>query len=327
MDKDFSEIVDAIKNVRVLVVGDVMLDVYEHCVVKRISPEAPVPIASVVDKTCFLGGAGNVAKNANALGANVSLLSVVGDDEEGSLIDELLHANGINCDGLITEPGRTTTVKRRIVSGTQQLIRIDREMTHEISTATKDAIRVVFLNKIQEHDVVIISDYCKGLLTGDMIEFIKKESHDRGKKIFVDSKNKHFLKYVDVYLIKPNMEEAEHFAGEKFTHSYENLENIGKKLVTMFQSNIVITLGGDGISLFEGDRFTHKKTKAREVFDVSGAGDTVLATIATSVASGASLDDAVHIANHAAGHVVSKLGTTVCTANELKDCFSNDIYE
>jgi rfaE bifunctional protein kinase chain/domain len=311
-------IIDKISDIKVLVIGDVMLDMYEHCVVKRISPEAPVPIATVINDSCFLGGAGNVANNARALGAEVSLVSVVGSDTEGTIVRELLQECGIDHQGLITEAGRVTTQKKRVISGTQQLLRIDRETTEDVSDVTKETIVELLADKIRACDVIIISDYCKGLLTDDMVASIKNLSVQYDKKVFVDSKNKQFLKYSNFYLVKPNKEEAEHFTGEKFLNTYENLEAMGKKLREVFQSNIVITLGGDGIVLFEEGQFVHKKTYAREVFDVSGAGDTVLATVAAVVATGASLADAVHLSNHAAGHVVSRLGTTVCDHSTLR---------
>lgn len=306
------------KDTKVLVIGDVMVDMYEHCVVKRISPEAPVPVAMVIDDSWFLGGAANVASNVRALGAEVSLVSVIGNDRDGTLLQELLHTNGINYEGLVIETGRVTTLKKRVVSGTQQLMRIDREMTDDVTEETEDAVLRVVVEKIKDHDVVIISDYCKGLLTERVVEEIKREAGAQNKKVFVDSKNRQFVKYSNFYLIKPNKEEAEYFVGEKFVHTYENLEGIGKKLGDIFQSNVVITLGGDGIALFENGQFHHMKTEALQVFDVSGAGDTVLAVIATAVAAGAGLKEAVHLSNIAAGHVVSRLGTTVCTHDTLR---------
>ncbi len=316
-------IVNKMAETRVLVVGDIMLDMYEHCVVKRISPEAPVPIATVINDSFFLGGAGNVANNARALGAQVSFIGVIGNDQEGSVIQRLLDEQGINRDGLIVDAERITTVKKRVVSGTQQLIRIDRETNTDITEATDQKLRVLFLQLIGDHDVVVVSDYCKGLLTQSIIDFIKSESKKCNKKVFVDSKDKSLTKYADVYLIKPNKEEAEHFASERFTHTYSNLEPIGKKLSQMFGSNIVITLGADGIAFFEGDGFEHKNTRAQQVFDVSGAGDTVLSVIALAVAAGADLGSAVDLSNHAAGHVVSKLGTVVCDQETLRTCIVN----
>ncbi len=315
--------IDAMPHARVLVVGDSMLDAYEHCVVKRISPEAPVPIAVVVDDSFFLGGAANVAHNARALGAQVSIVSVVGDDEEGRRIRTLLDAEGIHHAGLITDSQRVTTQKKRVVSGTQQLMRIDREVTYDIRKEIQAEIHVTLEKLIHTHDVIIISDYCKGLLSPSTIQFIKKEAEKRKVKIFVDSKDTSLRKYTDVYLIKPNKEEAEHLAGEKFTPAYTNLESIGGKLSKSFGSNVVITLGADGMALFADNHFSHQTTKAQQVYDVSGAGDTVLATIATAVSSGISLEDAVTISNYTAGYVVSQLGTVVCSQKTLKKILSS----
>lgn len=312
------QIIDSMERTRILVIGDVMLDVYEHCVVRRISPEAPVPIATVIETFSFLGGAANVANNARALGAQVSLVSVVGDDSGARMICEQLEMNDIDCTGLITDPERVTTVKKRIVAGTQHLMRIDTEVTQDINTKTSSLIFETLKEQISAHDIIIISDYCKGLLTEQIIHFIKEEARRDNKKIFVDSKDKSLRKYSDVYLIKPNKEEAEHLAGEKFAPVYSNLEAIGRGLSEIFKSHVVITLGADGIALFADDTFVHKTTKNQQVFDVSGAGDTVLATIATAIGAGATLDEAVDLSNHAAGHVVSLLGTTVCTHERLR---------
>lgn len=318
MSQQLHQIIDSMEGVRALVVGDVMLDVYDHCVVKRISPEAPVPIATVIETFSFLGGAANVANNARALGATVSLVSVVGDDSGARMICGQLETNGIDCTGLITDPERVTTVKKRIVAGTQHLMRIDTEVTQDINTKTSSMIFETIREQISMHDVIIISDYCKGLLTEQVIDCIKEEAHKENKKIFVDSKDKSLRKYSDVYLIKPNKEEAEHLAGERFAPVYSNLEAIGRGLSEIFKSHVVITLGADGIALFADDTFIHRTTKNQQVFDVSGAGDTVLATIATAIGAGATLEEAVDLSNHTAGHVVSLLGTTVCTHERLR---------
>lgn len=305
---------------RVLVVGDVMLDVYEYCDVKRISPEAPVPIATVVETSSFLGGAGNVANNARALGAIVSLVSIVGDDSGAQVVRDLLESRGIDCSGLITDSERVTTIKKRVVSNTQHLMRIDTEVTRDVSTETTRMICAVLREQIRVHDVIVISDYCKGLLTNELIQFIKSEALHTNKKIFVDSKGRYLHKYTDVYLIKPNREEAEHLAGEKFTPTYTNLETIGRELSSTFKSHVVITLGADGIALITKDQFIRKTTKAQQVFDVSGAGDTVLSVIAVAIATGANLEEAIDLSNHAAGYVVSRLGTIVCDQNTLREC-------
>lgn len=311
--------IDEMSRVKILIVGDVMLDEYEHCVVKRISPEAPVPIAHVLSRSSFLGGAGNVANNVAALGAHATLVSVIGKDAEGAELKKRLQESNIEFGGLTEEEGRETTLKRRIVSGTHQLIRIDRETVREINKDTVRKIMEMVTLHIATHDAVIVSDYCKGLLTNEIIQHIIEEARIRDKKVFVDSKNKHFHKFANVFLVKPNKEEAEFMAGLKFDANYDNIEEVGKALKEIFRSNIVITLGGDGIALFERDQFVHKKTHAREVFDVSGAGDTVMAALATAVAAGAQLEEAVDISNYAAGNVVSKLGTMICTKEELKE--------
>ena len=304
---------------RVLVIGDVMLDMYEHCVVKRISPEAPVPVATVMSDAYFLGGAGNVAHNLSSLGAQVSLVSVVGDDAAGSILTELLRDAGIEADAVVVSVGRITTQKKRIIAGTQQLMRIDREVTIPIDAPSKRTLSEYIEKNIAQYDVVIISDYCKGVIDTELIDVIRGVATHHQKKVLVDSKDKALLKYAGFYLIKPNKEEAEHFAGERFHATYENLESVGKKIQSLFDANVVITLGGDGMALFEKDTFLHKPTETREVFDVSGAGDTVLATMTVAIAVGATLEEAIHLSNCAAGHVVSRIGTTVCTPEILRE--------
>lgn len=317
-------IIEDMKQTNILVIGDVMLDMYEHCVVKRISPEAPVPIATVVSDSCFLGGAGNVANNARALGASVSLMGVVGDDYEGTLIRTLLEENNIEFEGVVTDSDRRTTVKKRIVSGTQQLIRVDREKTENISLKTEDILFTLFKQKIETCDVVIISDYCKGLLTDSLVQCIQNEARLHNKKILVDSKHKDLARYAGVHVIKPNKSEVEAYAGELFTHDYQNLSEIGTRLSNTLETNLVVTLGGDGIAVFSGEEFHHMKTNALQVFDVSGAGDTVLSVMGTALASGAKLHEAVHLSNIAAGHVVSRLGTTVCDRDTLIEIVGNE---
>lgn len=300
------------REVKILVIGDVMLDVYEWCEVKRISPEAPVPVASIIGESFFLGGAGNVAYNACALGAQVSLVGVVGNDSEGVRMKQLLNEKKIENSGVIIETGRQTTQKKRIVSGSQQLLRIDKEETGDIQDATSQVIMDLLVSKIDESDVIVISDYCKGFLTNKIVDFVMAEAEKTNKKIFVDSKSSRLSKYSGVFAIKPNRSEAENFAGEKFTNDYTNLESVGNKLSQTLNTNIVITLGGDGIAIFENGDFRHHLSKVQQVFDVSGAGDTVLAVLAAAVGSGISLNDSVKIANKAAGYVVGCLGTAVC---------------
>lgn len=313
-----NEIIDAMGSLKVLVVGDVMLDSYEHCVVRRISPEAPVPVATITGTTNFLGGAANVAHNVRALGPQVSLVGIVGDDTEAHIIRELLEQLEISHHGIIVDRLRPTILKKRIVSGTQQLIRIDREVTDGINEEISDLMKELLKESIQNHDIIIVSDYSKGLLTSDIIYFLKEQAQRKSKKIFVDSKSQGLSRYSGVYLVKPNRSEAEIFIEDTFNTEYTNLEPLGKKMSEILRSNLVITLGSDGMALFEDNKFLYKKTPVREVFDVSGAGDTVLATIATSVGSGASLEEAVELSNYAAGYVVGRLGTAVCESQTLR---------
>lgn len=311
-------IINQVRQVKVLVIGDFMLDVYEWCDVKRISPEAPVPVAHVTREDVYLGGAANVAHNLSALGIVVSVCGVVGNDENGVLMRSLLREKNIT-DGVCVENGRFTTTKKRIMSGTQQMLRIDHETTRDVEVSTEDSMLACIRAQIPVCDAIILSDYCKGVLTNRIVSTVMEEAQIHDKRVFVDSKNKHFYKYKGAYLIKPNREEAEHFAGEAFKEGYENLSSIAKKIAEMFESQVVITLGKDGIAFTDGNVCVRKATKAEQVFDVSGAGDTVLAVLAAVITSGGSLEDAVDAANHAAGYVVRHLGTTVCPRDVLQE--------
>jgi D-beta-D-heptose 7-phosphate kinase/D-beta-D-heptose 1-phosphate adenosyltransferase len=313
-----------IKHVNVLVVGDLMLDVYEWCKVTRLSPEAPVPIAVKENESTYLGGAANVAHNVRALGANVTLVGVVGRDIEGKSMLQLFDDIGIERDGVLVDAKRSTTIKRRIMAGTQQICRIDKEDKITISVGLQRKLLSQIKNKLKTTDVLILSDYLKGVFSEYMISSIMKMAEETGTRVFVDSKDRHLMKFKGAYLIKPNKEEAEHMAGERFSPHYENLEVVGERLVRAFQSRILITLGGDGMALFDDNVFYHHTAVTeQQVFDVSGAGDTVLAVLATTHAVHHDLRLSVDMASVAASHVVGRLGIAVCEINELKKYFAH----
>lgn len=318
--------IEKISGIKILVIGDLMLDEYKWCDVKRISPEAPVPIASVVAENVYVGGAANVAQNMNALGATVFMSGVIGDDRYGTILKDVLKGQGIITDGVITEIDRTTTKKVRIVSGTQQMLRIDYETNDDVSGDAEEKLIQYFNEKIPACDAIVISDYCKGVLTHTIVTAIFAKAKQYKKRIFVDSKNKHFHAYKGAYLIKSNREEAENFSGKKFDSTYSNLSDVIQTLAGLFEAHIVITLGKDGMAYIDGDNVCrHNKVIAQQVFDVSGAGDTVLATLSAIVATGGTLDTAIKIANYAAGYAVSCMGTTACSADVLKDLIQKEI--
>lgn len=319
MDK-FIKIIHNFSKVSILVIGDIMLDEYLLCNVTRISPEAPVPVASVYEKKHVLGGAANVANNLSAFGVKVDLIGVVGEDDFTETLKLLLQNSSISTDNIIIDNSRPTTVKSRILAGNQQLIRLDREKKHKISQNIEEEIIKRVLESIDKYNVIIFSDYAKGVLTQTLIERINAAAKDRGIKTLVDPVPQTFSHYKGTYLIKPNKKEAEEFAGVLFGEKYENKHLIRDILKSKSEgANLIITLGKDGMIVFNGEEEVQIPTKAQEVYDVSGAGDTVMAAIAASISTGANLVDAAHIGNIAASIVLRKIGTATCTRQELLD--------
>ena len=296
---------------RVLVVGDVMLDRYWFGDVHRISPEAPVPVVKVERSDERLGGAANVARNAAALGAHTTLLSVVGDDEAGQIIKCLLEASGIRT-SLHVDTAFKTTVKLRVIGRQQQLLRIDFEETpsHEVLTGKLEE----FKRLLAEADVVILSDYGKGGLThiASMIE----AAHAAGKKILVDPKGEDYARYAGATLLTPNRGELKQVVGGWNSES-ELITKAQNLRIQLGLEALLLTRSEEGMTLFTQSGVLNMKAEAREVFDVSGAGDTVIATLAVLLGGGVALDQAAALANQAGGIVVGKLGTAVVTPEEL----------
>ena len=296
---------------RVLVVGDVMLDRYWFGEVHRISPEAPVPVVKVEKSDERLGGAANVARNAAALGAHTTLLSVVGDDEAGQTIKRLLEASGIRT-SLHVDTAFKTTVKLRVIGRQQQLLRIDFEETpsHEVLTGKLEE----FKRLLAEADVVILSDYGKGGLThiASMIE----AAHAAGKKILVDPKGEDYARYAGATLLTPNRGELKQVVGGWNSES-ELITKAQNLRIQLGLEALLLTRSEEGMTLFTQSGALNMKAEAREVFDVSGAGDTVIATLAVLLGGGVALTEAAALANQAGGIVVGKLGTAVVTPEEL----------
>ena len=300
-----------LSSARLLVVGDVMLDRYWFGDVSRISPEAPVPVVKVVRTEDRPGGAANVARNVAALGAQVGLLSVVGDDEPGTTLARLVDDVGIRA-GLHVDPAISTTVKLRVIGRQQQLLRIDFETapSHEVLRAKL----AEFESRLPGCDVVVLSDYGKGGLAhiGEMIRMAR----DAGKKILVDPKGDDYSKYAGATIITPNRAELREVVGrwKDDTELQKKAEALRSELGL---EALLVTRSEEGMSLFHAGGMVHEKAVAREVFDVSGAGDTVIATLAVMLAHGSDWAEAIHVANVAAGVVVGKLGTAVVTRDEL----------
>ncbi|WP_415914390.1 D-glycero-beta-D-manno-heptose-7-phosphate kinase [Paraburkholderia sp. J67] len=296
---------------RVLVVGDVMLDRYWFGDVNRISPEAPVPVVHVQRQEDRLGGAANVARNAAALGAQAGLLCVVGHDEPGERIVELLGESHVNA-YLERDPALPTTIKLRVLSRQQQLLRVDFENTPAHEALLAGLARFDAL--LPTHDVILMSDYAKGGLT-HVTQMISK-ARAAGKSVLVDPKGDDWERYRGASVITPNRAELREVVGT--WKSEEDLLARVTKLRTDLQFDaLLLTRSEEGMTLFSADGVLHTPTVAREVYDVSGAGDTVIATVAVALGAGLSLQEAVALANRAAGIVVGKLGTATVDYDEL----------
>ncbi|WP_305074546.1 D-glycero-beta-D-manno-heptose-7-phosphate kinase [Propionivibrio sp.] len=300
-----------LSTVRLLIVGDVMLDRYWFGDVSRISPEAPVPVVRVERCEERPGGAANVARNAAALGARVSLLSLVGRDEAGESLARLVRDGGIDA-SLHVDDAVSTTVKLRVIGRQQQLLRIDFENrpSHEVLRAKL----ADFAQRLPDCDAVVFSDYGKGGLThiSEMIALAR----GAGKIVLIDPKGDDYSAYAGATVVTPNRSEMRDVAGRWKDEA--DLERKATELREQLQLDaLLVTRSEEGMSLFLADRAIHEKAVAREVFDVSGAGDTVIATLGVMLASGADWEPAIHVANVAAGIVVGKLGTAVVTRDEL----------
>ncbi|GBE06565.1 MAG TPA: D-glycero-beta-D-manno-heptose-7-phosphate kinase [Nitrospirae bacterium] len=303
----------------VLVIGDLMVDRYIWGNVNRISPEAPVPVVEVSKEDRLLGGAANVANNISSLGGRTYIIGVIGDDERGRVLLEMLKNKGINAEGIITVAGRPTTVKTRIYAHDQQVVRFDREIKDEIDNKTISLVLERVKRRLPEIKAIILSDYCKGVITKKLV---KKLLETIGPRVLVavDPKIGHFGYYIGVSIITPNIHEASFGSGVSITDT-KSLISAGEELLRKHKcKSVLITRGGEGMTLFEKkDKITHIPTYAKEVYDVTGAGDTVIAAFTLCHAAGAGLKEAAKFANHAAGIVVGEVGTAVVTPQEIKN--------
>ncbi len=302
----------------VLVIGDLMIDEYLWGDVDRISPEAPVQVVAVKKEEFTLGGSGNVVNNLVALGAGVFAAGVIGTGRSGNMLIKRLAYLGVDAGGVVQEHGRPTTRKTRIIAAHQHVLRIDRETRKEISGETLDKITRFIEKIIPEADVVIVSDYGKGLITKTLMARVVISAKKHRKIIMADPKGLDYSKYSGVTLITPNRKEAALAAGVEITND-ASLIKAGVKIIGIAGiEKLLVTCGKDGMVLFERDKKPYKiKTEARQVFDVSGAGDTVIAVMGLCVASGASFRSAASVANTAAGIVVGKVGTATVSEKEL----------
>jgi D-beta-D-heptose 7-phosphate kinase/D-beta-D-heptose 1-phosphate adenosyltransferase len=326
------EILSQASSKRLLVIGDLMLDEFVWGKVGRISPEAPVPVVEVTGESFYPGGAANVARNLREFVDRAAVIGMIGTDRGGRQLRELLEAGRIDTAHVVEEATFPTIVKTRIIARQQQVVRVDRE---QISAPTRDHIARVIDSvgaDLPRFDAVIFEDYAKGFLGPEIVEQVSQLAHEAGKIVTVDPNPRHPLPWRNVTAVKPNRTEAFLAAGVPLTDPVDPasddsaLRNVGDALLQKWGTeNLLITLGEQGMMLFERDGGTHHiPTRARQVFDVSGAGDTAIALFTLALCCGASPREAAEIANHASAVVVGKLGTATVSPEELVASFNDD---
>ena len=310
--------IDCFDQCRILVVGDLMIDHYVWGEVDRISPEAPVPVVAVDREDDTLGGCGNVVNNVVALGGRVFLAGVVGTGADGDMIFAKCKALGVDVDGVIREPDRPTTRKTRVFAENQHVLRIDRETRRQIAAASFEQLAAAVEKKIGDVDVVVVSDYGKGVVTPALLARVVKAAKAAKKPLVADPKGVDFSRYAGATVLTPNKKEAGLAAGVRIIDDAA-MESAAKRLMEgAAVENLLVTCGKDGMMLFEQGKKPFKiAAEARQVYEVSGAGDTVVAVLALALAAGASLRSAAALANTAAGVVVGKIGTATVSRREL----------
>ena len=311
---------------RVLILGDVMLDEYMWGAVSRISPEAPVPVVAVRSESVKVGGAGNVATNVAALGGQVSLVGLVGNDAAAERLSHELELAGVKSDGLIEDRARPTTVKSRVVAGSQHVVRFDRENDAPVSRAIRAQLIAAVRERLPEADVLLLSDYAKGVVSPALVREVLALAARFHCMVAVDPKVQHLPLFKRVTVVAPNHHEAA-AAARLTVRSEVDLLRVGRLLLRRLNARaVLITRGEQGMSLFEAGRaVTHIPAMAREVYDVTGAGDTVISVLTLALASGASPKEAAMLSNYAAGIVVGEVGTATLKASELEDAVRNGI--
>jgi len=311
-------------NPKILVIGDLMIDQYLWGSCERISPEAPVQVINIASESATLGGAGNVINNLYSLGAAVDIISVVGDCETSKELKELLLAINIDTKYLITQKNRVTSKKSRVIAAQQQVVRFDRESTSEISNKSQTTILDIFKKIVNNYDVILLSDYGKGLLTFDLTQSLISIANKNKKKILVDPKGLDYSKYKGAYLLTPNKKEA----SEATNILIKDNDSIAKALLSLKkQCNLtysLITLSEQGVAIFDKELRIHP-TVAKEIFDVTGAGDTVLASLGFALSSNNNIDEAIKFANLASGVVVGKIGSATASLSEIID-YESSLY-
>jgi rfaE bifunctional protein kinase chain/domain len=324
-EKRLNEIFGGMLGKRITVIGDLMLDRYIWGNVSRMSPEAPVPIVDMEQEQMRLGGAANVAMNIKSLGGDPMLIGVIGEDNSGRQLLELLRESDFKTDGIATDNSRPTTVKTRVIANNQHVVRIDREQKSDIS----DEMQKILLDQIRKNikfiDGIIIEDYNKGVIVKNLIAEVIGIANANQKIIAVDPKFNNFFEYKNVTVIKPNRKEAEEAMGIRLKTD-EDILIAGKTLIEKLHvKNVLLTRGEHGMSLFESDgKISHMPTKALTVSDVSGAGDTVISTLTMAIAGGSTIREAATLANFAGGIVCGYAGIVPINLDELKKTILHD---
>lgn len=322
LKEKFLKHIDSFSKYKILVIGDIGLDEYIIGQVRRISPEAPVPVIEVESEDKRLGLAANVALNVNTLGAEAYLVSVVGEDAGAEMLKKLCKNLNVNTQDLVSDVQRPTTRKTRMMSGPHHIVRVDHEVRKYISVSIEEQILKKVEGLIDSVNVVVLEDYAKGVVTKSMVQKLGQMCKQHGKKLLVDPHRDNSAEYYHgVDLIKPNYDESLALAGLKYEDFKDNPNKINEVGQILKQKTgakeVVLTRGKDGMSIFDSSGVLEVPTYAKKVFDVTGAGDTVIAALAVSLASGLNLQESCILANHAAGVVVGKVGCVPCQTSEL----------
>ena len=323
--KELNKAVSRFRDARVMVIGDIILDHYIWGEVSRISPEAPVPVVEVKEETKMLGGAANVVNNLATLGATPFLCGVIGRDQSGKEILSRIESLGLSTEGIVGESGRPTSIKTRVIAHNQQVVRFDKESKQEIKRRTVKKILNVIGAKLQHMDVVVVSDYGKGVISFDLMVELGRLMKKTSLLLGVDPKTGNFEFYKGVDVITPNHHEAGAYCHMEIKDE-QGIVVAGRMMLDQLAcGSVLITRGKDGMTLFEKDgKITHIPTVARKVFDVTGAGDTVISTLCLGLAAGLDITSSAVLANFAAGIVVGEVGTSAVRADQLKDAISKN---
>ena len=329
IDDNYNELkkyIDKFSETRILVVGDIIVDEYIWGDVSRISPEAPVPIVEVKDGSQMLGGAANVINNISSLGGKPILCGVIGDDHMGRKILDRINDLGLIIDGIVIEPDRPTSIKTRVIAHNQQVVRFDRESRKGIRAENTGSIIEFIRERLDSLDAILVADYGKGVISSELMKSLRSLAKDSAIIVLVDPKTDNFEYYKEIDVITPNHHEAGAFCRIEIVDK-ESLIQAGRRMLDELRCrSALITQGKDGMTLFENSgEISHIPTVARKVFDVTGAGDTVIGTFCLGLASGMDLKSSAVISNFAAGIVVGEVGTSTVKVEELKKIIDDRI--